>query len=194
MSLASLLSAAASTTSEYETPGRRVEQGTMATEIDIEALYRDYGDLVYGRCRTLLGNDADAQEVAQEVFIRLMRYADGFRGEARPSTYLFKITTTTCLNRIRTRKRRREEIVEELPPTASNDTLLDDLELRQLLEVLLVGADERTQACIVYHYVDGMTHREVGEVLGISGAAVRKRIAKFRDRVRANPPDWMEEP
>ena len=177
---------------EYEAPGTGVRRGAMS--LDIEALYRKYGDLVYGRCRTLLGNDADAAEVAQDVFIRLMRYAEGFRGDASPSTYLFKITTTTCLNRIRTRKRRREEMVEEMPVgVAVNDTLLDDLELRQLLDVLLRDCDERTQACVVYHYVDGMTHDEAGEMLGISGAAVRKRIAKFRDEVRANPPDWLEE-
>lgn len=192
MSFASLLSVAASMTSGRERPSVRSGRGQVAQEIDIETLYRDYGDLVYGRCRTLLGNDADAQEVAQEVFIRLMRYADGFRGEARPSTYLFKITTTTCLNHIRTRKRRREDIVEQMPPEAANDTLLDNVELRQLLDVLLQGADERTQACIIYHYVDGMTHNETGAVLGISGAAVRKRIAKFRAKVRAAPPDWME--
>ncbi len=176
---------------EYEAEGRGVRRGAMTGGIDIEALYRKYGDLVYGRCRTLLGNDADAAEVAQEVFIRLMRYADGFRGDASPSTYLFKITTTTCLNRIRTRKRRREDIVEELPPPAANDSLLDDLELRQLLDVILRDCDERTQACVVYHYVDGMTHDEVGEMLGISGAAVRKRIAKFREELRTNPPDWL---
>ena len=165
----------------------------MADRIDIEALYRDYGDLVYGRCRTLLGNDADAQEVMQDIFIRLMRYADGFRGEARPSTYLFKITTTTCLNRIRSRRRRREDFVEEIPQTAANDTMLDTVEVRQLLDILLANADERTTACVVYHFVDGMTHAEVGQILGISGAAVRKRIAKFRSSVRAHPPDWMED-
>ncbi|MBX2803329.1 MAG: sigma-70 family RNA polymerase sigma factor [Myxococcales bacterium] len=189
-SSASMLDAARPSNGDTDLTGTA---GSMADGIDIEAMYRDYGDLVYGRCRTLLGNEADAQEVAQDVFIRLMRYASGFRGDARPSTYLFKITTTTCLNRIRSRKRRREDMVEELPPTAANDTLLDDLELRQLLDVLLRDCDERTQSCVVYHYVDGMTHNEVGAVLGITGAAVRKRIAKFRDRVRADPPDWMED-
>lgn len=166
----------------------------MAGRIDIEEMYRSYGDLVVGRCRTLLGNDADAQEAAQEVFIRLMRYADRFRGEAQPSTYLFKITTTTCLNRIRSRKRRREDIVEEAPAVEVQDTLLQGVELRQLLDVLLDGVDEGTAAAVIYHFVDGMTHAEIGHVLGVTGAAIRKRIAKFKTRVRANPPDWMERP
>lgn len=185
--------AATVTEVEYESSAHAsVQRRPMAGRIDIEAMYRAYGDLVVGRCRTLLGNDADAQEAAQEVFIRLMRYADGFRGEAQPSTYLFKITTTTCLNRIRSRKRRREDIVEEPPIVMVQDTLLQAVEIRQLLDVMLTGMDERTQTAVVYHYVDGMTHQEIGQILGVTGAAVRKRIAKFRQHVRDNPPDWLE--
>jgi RNA polymerase sigma-70 factor (ECF subfamily) len=165
----------------------------VVTSLDITALYRRYGDLVLGRCRTLLRNEADAQDALQEVFLKLHRYRDSFRGESSPSTWLFKITTTTCLNRIRTRRRHPEDPVEELPPQPSTDSLLDGLALRDLVERLLSGEDERTQACVVYHYVDGMTHDEIGVLLGITGGAVRKRIATFRGALRDNPPPWLSE-
>lgn len=161
-------------------------------EIDVASLYRRYGDMVLGRCRVLLGNDADAQEVCQEIFLRLFRYRDSFRGDAAPSTYLFKVTTTTCLNWLRSRGRRKEDPVEELPDVGETDTLLDAVELRQLVDELLAGEDERTCACVIFHYVDGMTHDEVGQLLGISGAAVRKRLSTFRKRVQANPPPWLD--
>ncbi|MDP2312250.1 MAG: RNA polymerase sigma factor [Pseudomonadota bacterium] len=173
--------------------GARVSAGTLADPLDITALYRRYGDLVLGRCRTLLRNEADAQDALQEVFLKLHRYRDSFRGESSPSTFLFKITTTTCLNRIRTRKRRPEDPVEELPPVVGTDSVLDRLAVRDLVERLLAGQDERTQDCVVYHYVDGMTHDEVGELLGITGAAVRKRISTFRSSLRDAPPPWLEE-
>lgn len=160
--------------------------------MDVASLYRQYGDMVLGRCRSLLGNEADAQETCQDVFLKLHRYRDSFRGDASPTTYLFKVTTTTCLNRIRRRKRRPEDPVEEVPQPVQTDTLLDRLEIRQLVDDLLADADERTTGCVVYHYVDGMTHAEVGELLGISGAAVRKRISTFKARVAANPPAWMD--
>jgi RNA polymerase sigma-70 factor (ECF subfamily) len=165
----------------------------VADALDITVLYRRYGDLVLGRCRTLLRNDADAQDALQEVFLKLHRYRDGFRGEASPSTWLFKITTTTCLNRIRTRRRRPEDPVEELPPMESTDSLLDTLAMRDLIGRLLDGQDERTQSCVVFHYVDGMTHDEIGELLGVSGAAVRKRISTFRTSLRESPPPWLAE-
>lgn len=195
--------AAGLSASDYGTVRPDARRGAMAGEsavrpsgqvLDIEALYRRYGDLVYGRCRSLLGNEADAQEAMQEVFLRVWRYRDGFRGEASPSTWLFKVTTTTCLNRLRTRRRRPEDPVEEFPAnTASTDTLVHTLELRQLLDVVLREEDERTVACVIYHYADGMTHDEVGEMLGVSGAAVRKRIAQFRSRVADRMPGLEEE-
>ena len=150
-------------------------------ELDVEALYRRYGDMVLGRCRTLLRNDADAHETCQEIFLRAHRYRRSFRGESSPSTFLFRITTNHCLNVLRSRRRKPEELLED--PSLVPDTHLDRVELRQLLATLLKDEDERTREIIVYRFVDGMTLREVGAMLGVSEAAVRKRIRRFRGRI-----------
>ena len=167
---------------------------TVTGSLDIPALYRRYGDLVLGRCRTILRNDADAQDAVQDIFLKLHRFSEGFRGDASPSTFLYRVTTTTCLNRLRSRRRRPEDPVEELPPLPSSESVLDALAVRQLLDELVAGADDKTVECLVYHYVDGMTHDETGDMVGLSGAAVRKRIATFRSALRDNPPPWMEAP
>jgi RNA polymerase sigma-70 factor (ECF subfamily) len=161
--------------------------------IDVEAAYRQYGDMVLGRCRTLLSNDADAREAMQEVFLKLFRYCDRFRGDSSISTYIFRITTNHCLNQIRSRRRRPEDPTDDLSflatPTVS---LMDRVESRQLIRQLLSGQDDRTRECVVYHYLDGMTHKEIGSLMGISGAAVRKRIAKFRKSVAGQGPAWLK--
>lgn len=167
---------------------------TVARDLDVEALYRRYGDMVLGRCRLLLGNDADAQECAQDVFLKAHRHRDQFRGDAAPSTWLFQVTTTTCLNWLRTRRRRREDLVEELPGAASNDSILDVLVVREVVDAVLAEEDERTRLCLMYTVVDGMTQDEAGAMLGLTGAAVRKRVAEFRRRWQ-EPPAWLgEEP
>ena len=178
---------------------QRARQGAAVgpAEFDITALYRRYGAMVTNRCRMLLGNDADAQEVTQEIFLKMHRYRDQWRGEAKPSTYLYRVTTTTCLNKLRSRRRRPEDLVVDLPQPIPdggfhNTSPMRDLEVRQLVDRLLQDQDERTQDCVVYHYIDGMTHQEVGDMLGISGAAVRKRISRFRDAVRQDPPSWLD--
>ncbi len=161
--------------------------------LDVEGLYRRYGDMVLGRCRSLLGNDADAQETCQEIFLRLFRYRDAFRGEASPSTYLFKVTTTTCLNRLRTRRRRPEDAVDDFSAVNDDGALLAPYEVRDLVARLLDEADDKTQTCVLFHFVDGMTYDEIGPLVDLSGAAVRKRVAGFRAKLRDDPPAWLEE-
>lgn len=166
---------------------------SRSATLDVEAIYRRYGDLVLGRCRTLLRNEADAQEVCQEVFLRLHRYRDSFRGDAKPSTYLFKIATSACLNKLRYRRRHPEDLVDELPASPVMDSMLEPHAVRDLVARVLAEADEGTQDALVYHFVDGMTYAEVGELLGVSGAAIRKRIGVFRKRLAEDPPAWLEE-
>ncbi|RME26474.1 MAG: RNA polymerase sigma factor, partial [Deltaproteobacteria bacterium] len=145
--------------------------------IDVARLYRRYGDMVHGRCLTLLRNEADAAEAVQEIFLKAHRYAHRFEGRSKPSTWLYRIATNHCLNVLRTRRRRPEDPVEDvaaLAPLPVGDSALDRVAGAQLVDRLLEGWDARTQQCVVYHYLDGMTHDEVGALLGISGAAVRK--------------------
>jgi RNA polymerase sigma-70 factor (ECF subfamily) len=149
--------------------------------IDVERLYRQYGDLVLGRCRTLLGSDTDAQEACQEIFLRVHRYSASFRGDASPSTFLFRVTTNHCLNVLRTRRRRPEDVQEDV--SFVPDVLRDVVEARELLDKVLRGQDDTTTLCEVYHLLDGMTHDETGELVGLSGAAVRKRLTKFKNEV-----------
>ncbi len=172
------------------------DRSTVASappRIDVAQLYRRYGDMVYGRCLSLLRNEADAIDAVQEVFLKAHRYADRFEGRSKASTWLYRITTNHCLNVIRSRKRRPEDPVEdvaELVPLPVGDSVLDRVAGAQLVDRLLEGFDERTQQCVVYHYLDGMTHDEVGALLGISGAAVRKRLARFRRDCQARFPHW----
>ena len=161
--------------------------------LDVAALYRSYGDMVLGRCRTLLRNETDAQDACQEVFLKVHRYRHSFRNEAKPSTYLFRVTTTVCLNRIRSRSRRREDLRDEPTPIPVRDSHLEASELRDVLRHVMAEADDKTQACVIFHVVDGMTHKEIGDLMGLSAAAIRKRISTFKRRLAANPPPWMDE-
>jgi DNA-directed RNA polymerase specialized sigma24 family protein len=71
--------------------------------IDVEALYRRFGPMVLRRCRRLLGNEDDALEVAQEVFVSLVRNRRRL-DERYPSSLLFRMATNLSLNRIRDRR------------------------------------------------------------------------------------------
>jgi RNA polymerase sigma-70 factor (ECF subfamily) len=171
----------------------RTETGQCA---DVTALYRRYGAMVLSRCRQLLRNDADAQEACQEVFLKVHRFGSSFRGDANPSTFLYRVATNTCLNRIRTRKRRPEELIDEherYGAAVEEGAGERERRLAEWVTRLAEDCDERTRELVLYVYVDGLTQEEAGQIVGISASAVRKRLTAFRDALRANPPGWLRD-
>ena len=73
----------------------------MWTRPEVEALYRKTSFAIFQRCRSLLREDAEAKDVAQEVYMHLLAHPEEFRGEASPSTYLYAIATNKSLSRLR---------------------------------------------------------------------------------------------
>lgn len=145
--------------------------------LEIERIYREYGAMVRRRCLSILGDESDAEDAMQEVFVRVLRSIGSFRGQASPATWLYRIATNICLNRIRNvrnRERLDKEVLEPLEPTEPVESWPRDLALR-----VMSTFDEATRETVVYSVVEGMTYQEVAEVMGCSVSIVRKRIAKF---------------
>ncbi len=146
---------------------------------ELEALYRKFGALVRRRARSILGDDTEAQDAMQEVFIRVIGALSEFRGQSQPSTWLYRITTNLCLNRIRDTRRRRDHlsrIGDEVvhaglvasPPEAS-------VTLRQLLPKLTPELAE----IAVYYYADEMDQAEIAKILGVSRRTIGYRLDRF---------------
>jgi RNA polymerase sigma-70 factor (ECF subfamily) len=142
-------------------------------------LFTRHGPAVYRRSLRLLGNHADAEEATQEVFIRAFRAADAFQGQSQVTTWLYRITTNYCLNQLRDRRRRRELFAEQVAPAppggppSPGDVVL----LRRLLS----EADEEQARAAIYVHLDGMTHEEVADLLGVSRRTVGNLLARFHE-------------
>lgn len=152
----------------------------MRQALDVEALSRQYGAMVLRRCRRLLGNEDEALDACQDVFVRLIehrhRLDDGY-----PSSLLYRIATNVCLNRIRDRARRPATPDEALLASiASADAPGALSEARLLLDWLFRRHPESSRTIAVLHYVDGLTHEEVARETRLSVSGVRKRLRKLR--------------
>jgi RNA polymerase sigma-70 factor, ECF subfamily len=145
----------------------------------VRDLFLKHGPMVYRRALRLLGDRHDAEEATQEVFIRALRGAESFEGRSEVTTWLYRITTHYCLNQIRDTKRRRDL----LEARAAEDDRAEALAAPELvlLRRLLSEADEQQAKAAVYVYLDGMTHEEAAEVLGVSKRTVGNLIQRFRD-------------
>jgi RNA polymerase sigma-70 factor (ECF subfamily) len=153
---------------------------------EIEDLYRRYGALVRRRARSILGDDHEAQDAMQEVFVRVIAAMAEFRGQSQPSTWLYRITTNLCLNRIRDNRRRRDRLAESAedgnePMTPAQPP---SPEARTTLRSVLSRVEEELATVAVYYYVDDMDQAEIAAVLGVSRRTIGYRLDRFREEAQ----------
>lgn len=155
----------------------------------IDELYRRYGPVVLRRARAILGDEEMARDVLQEVFVKVVEQKGRFRGEASPMTWIYRITTNLCLNRLRDGRRRAailEERAKEMDPevgavgAGTGGTTPSTAEARLTLEAILQRVPEELWAIAVYYHVDHMTHAEIAQIMGVSRRTIGYRLEEFR--------------
>jgi RNA polymerase sigma-70 factor (ECF subfamily) len=153
--------------------------------IDIGAYYEKYLPMVLRRCRRMLGNEEEALDAAQDVFVKLLGAEKRLRGRF-PSSLLYTIATNTCLNRIRWKKRHGEIFAGDsgILELYGQEPGHDRVEAKMVMEGILKTESESTRAICFMYYADDMTLREIGEALRMSASGVRKRISAFNARAR----------
>lgn len=159
--------------------GSGVQVGRVR-DLDVEALSRRYGPMVLRRCRRLLGDEDEALDACQDVFVRVMQRRGRLHAQY-PSSLLYTIATNVCLNRLRDRRREpatRDEAV--LADIACADEPAGASDARLLLDRLFGRHPESTRTMAVLHYVDGLTLEEVAEATRLSVSGVRKRLRRLR--------------
>lgn len=155
---------------------------------ELRELYERYAPMIHRRALALLGRDADAWDVVQEVFERLLKSGSQFRHEARPTTYVYRVTTNVALNALRARSVREPGRDPESAPDATADHAAT--EAADLLRVLSRSVPDRQMEVAVLHYLDGMTQEEIAEVLGLS----RKTIGRDLEQLRARAAELAAAP
>ncbi len=151
--------------------------------IDVEGYYRKYGATVLRRCRRLLRDEEKAVDAMHDTFVNLLR-ADARLVDQAPASLLLRIATRVCLNKLRTERRRPEDRDDEALLAIADAEEPEARSLsRFLLQDLLGREAESTRVMAVLHFVDGLTHEEVGREVGMTAEGVRKRLRGLRTRV-----------
>ena len=149
----------------------------------IRSLYRRHADRVYSIIRRLAGDDALAEDWAQEAWVRVFRALPAFRGEARFTTWLHRIAVNSALHGKRWRERR-ARYETELPVTIGAEASPERPDLRMQLERALEQLPDRMRRVIVLHDVEGYTHEEIGNMLGVTPGTSKSQLFKARARMR----------
>jgi RNA polymerase sigma-70 factor (ECF subfamily) len=159
------------------------------------AFVRRHQRRVFRLALHLLQNTAEAEDVAQEAFVRAYGALDRFDGRSEPFTWLYRITVNLSLNAIRSRKTRRAgtttddprieaALVERRPGLADPARQATDRELAMALCDGVDALSETLRTTLVLVAVDGMSHAEVSQVLGCPEGTVAWRVHEARRKLR----------
>ena len=141
--------------------------------------------MVFRRSMMLLKDESEAEDMVQNVFLRVFERWDSL-DLSQPSSLLWNTATRLCLNRIRDKKRRGLDCntSELLLSIACADDEQDSFEAKSLLAKIFSREQESTRTIAVLHYVDGMTLEETAREVGLSVSGVRKRLRGLQAKVK----------
>lgn len=141
-----------------------------------EASYDAYGAMVYRLATVYLGRRADAEDVTQEVFCRLLWRAPAFRDGEHEKRWLLQVTANLCKDQLKGFWRKRAAALEaDIPAERPED--------RGVLEAIL-ALPEAYRAPIHLHYYEGYSVAEVADILKLSQSAVKMRLKRGREQLK----------
>lgn len=164
-----------------------------------ELVFREYAPRIYNIARRMLGNDADAEDVTQDVLLQVVRKLDSFRGESQIATWLHRVTVNAALaHRAKRATRQKRETgdadddrLEGAAPDADVkrwNVLPDEpvlaAEQQAIIERAIRELPEPFRDVYLLADVEGLPNADIGNMLGLSVAAVKSRLHRARMRMR----------
>ncbi|HTA76933.1 MAG TPA: sigma-70 family RNA polymerase sigma factor [bacterium] len=158
-------------------------------------LVRQYHKRVMGYCFSMLSNHTDAEEAAQDIFVKVYTSLNKFKGDSSFSTWLYRITANHCLDVLRKRNRRKnvslESLVEQegsqIQKLFATPSVADThLENRQLADKILSTLTEDQRQILTLREAEGLEYQEIADVLDCSLDAVKGRLARARKQLQEN--------
>lgn len=151
----------------------------------VRELYQRHAGRVYAVVKRLAGHDeALAEDWAQEAWVRAIRALPTFRGDSRFTTWLHRIAVNSALHGRRSRLRKAGRETAMMDDTFSVRAVAETSVLKLKLERAMERLPEGMRKVLVLHDVEGYTHEEIGEMLGVNPGTCKSQLFKARARMR----------
>ena len=184
---------------------QKLIQGLKAHESwACEELIERFADMVYRVCYRILQNPQEAEDAMQETFITVYRRIDSFRGDAKLSSWLYRVATNMALSMLRSniRKQGRDLSLEndeddERPLSDAEvivpETFILQQENRALLEQGLEAMSPKLRAALMLYEIEGFSMKETAQALGVSESAAKLRVHRGRQFLQKYLAQYYEE-
>jgi RNA polymerase sigma-70 factor (ECF subfamily) len=161
-------------------------------------LVEAHRDRVFNITYRMLGDRAEAEDVAQEVFITVFKSIETFRQESKFSTWLYRVTVNHCKNRIKYLARRHDRKREELNETseqvngvaqpslraAQPDRALEGIQMEVLLQQAIASLEEEHKEVVILRDIEDLSIEEICEITNLPDGTVKSRLHRARLALR----------
>jgi len=152
-----------------------------------------YQDKLYNLCRHMLGNAHDAEDAAQDVFLKAYQNLNKFKPDSSLYTWLYRIAINTCIDYRRkpffeslfkTSKEGDVFAVDQLSDSPSPERLYESKLISNAIQLALGRLSEKLRTVIVLKEIEGLSYEEMAEVLDVSIGTVKSRISRAREELK----------
>ena len=181
---------------------KRARQGDMAA---YDELVRRNQERIYATIYHMTSNHEDANDLAQETFIKAYQALKSFKGGASFYTWVYRIAVNKTINFLKQRNRRAQMSLNEVDFNAENDpdlvALVSDKtprraaalgELQEKLNAAMQKLSDTHRLAVILHDVQGLPHEEIAEIMGCNIGTVRSRLFYARQQLQAYLSDYLK--
>ena len=171
-----------------------IERIRAGDENAFEEIVISYQKRIYSLCYRMTGNEQDAYDLAQEVFLRVYRNLQGFKGDSSFSTWIYRITSNICVDHLRRSKRAKVISLTPADDEAAEVALPDDTyspeksyskrEIAEVITKALESLSNDHRQMIILRDINQLTYDEIGEILELEPGTVKSRIFRAREQLR----------
>jgi RNA polymerase sigma-70 factor (ECF subfamily) len=173
-----------------------IAQLKLGDESAFKEIVEQWKDLVYNTILGIVQNETEAEDLTQDVFIKVYENISSFKGESKLSTWLYRIATTTALDFLRSKKRKKrfgiiqslfgpdQEVKEQFPDFNHPGVKLDNKERASTLFKAIEKLPENQKAAYTLNKLEGLSYREISEVMQVTVPAVESLMSRANANLR----------
>jgi len=193
----------------YEEQGRSEVEATAQLErvrtsggpvgLDLDRIFREHHNTVFRAAYRVTGNASDAEDVMQNVFVRLLRRGPDAEAVSNMDAFLRRAAVNSALDLIRSRQAAQnvplEEVAPQLPenPSLAPDRVHRSAEIRQWLREAVARLSPRAAEMFALRFFEGQDNPQIAQALGTTAASVAVTLSRTRDRIQEEFRSYMGE-
>ena len=162
------------------------------TESDFLKIYEEYKDRIYNQSYRILGNKEDAEEATQDVFLRIYKSYESFRGEAKLSSWIYRISVNVCLSKAMSKRKNIDYLEEDgkikykniSEKTKNPEELFQSKEFRDIILNLISKLQPKYSSILTLYYFEEMGYKEISEILKIPEGTIATHLFRAKTSIK----------